>query len=762
MNRGRIVLMVTGLALVLVFSRLAWLSGHGEMQFESDIEALLPVANLSPWVDELEHRVGQERQQRLMLLVRGKSPDAVDLATDTLEASIGDAAKREGFDMAFAHHPDPGSLLSRLDALSAFHDVLLGDADAARLRDDPDSLLRDRLESLAAFPPTNLSDPIDDPLGTVERFVLERMTRPGALRHDGMYLRAGDEPGVNLVVVELPAEEPGGANARKAIAGIQQAIGQMSAGRNVEVLVSGMPLHAVEMRLRVISEIRWMAVLGLVISLGCFIWVTRSARALLLTGFTLLVAGAAGLVIVQGTLGLPHLVGLVMATTAIGISVDYAFHYWVHAGAGYTGDQVRKNIAPGVNLSLVTTLLGFGALVPLAVPTLAQTALFIVGALLATWVCVQVIYPACHGPGVKRIRAGRTWSGPSVRTMRIAIFTVMTFALSALALNYQVDDRPVRLGSLDPAQVATDLELAETTELSGGDSLYLVTGADAEDLLKREESLLAELTGPAMAQVLSVSRLVPSGGAQFENHALLQSGLAAMDAEARAAFSSALGADDLEWAREGERNLELSWVLDQPWAETERSLVISSDPERYGSVIHAWGDAPRLLGQPCASMAGCERVSFQERGERAFASLRKQLLQALAVVLVIISVVLTFRYRSGAVRVLAVPVVAILSGLGLVAGMGLPVTAFSLAALFPLVGMSLDYAIFHRECGADDGLTARAVSAAALTTTLSFGVLCLSSLPAVLFFALPVVAGIPAAWLAVQTLNPPNRNLQHG
>ncbi len=101
---------------------------------------------------------------------------------------------------------------------------------------------------------------------------------------------------------------------------------------------------------------------------------------------------------------------------------------------------------------------------------------------------------------------------------------------------------------------------------------------------------------------------------------------------------------------------------------------------------------------------------------------------------------------------IAVPLVASISGIAAVAWAGMPITAFTLAALFPLLGLSIDYVVFASEPSAHLDKTFIAIFASALTTTVSFAVLAFSGTPAVQFFAIPVAIGIPVAWIVMHVL----------
>ena len=70
---------------------------------------------------------------------------------------------------------------------------------------------------------------------------------------------------------------------------------------------------------------------------------------------------------------------------------------------------------------------------------------------------------------------------------------------------------------------------------------------------------------------------------------------------------------------------------------------------------------------------------------------------------------------------------------------------FRLFALLLVIGLSIDYAVFAREAGSHASPTLLAIALSALTTLLSFGLLGLSSTPALAEFGSTVVLGVVIA-----------------
>ena len=105
-----------------------------------------------------------------------------------------------------------------------------------------------------------------------------------------------------------------------------------------------------------------MSIAAAVIILAYFLFVTRSFRALFFSVSTAVLAAAGGIVLSQASVGLPHIIGLTMATTAIGICIYFSFHFWIHARSGLSGQTAITSIKNGLNMGFTTTAISLIAI----------------------------------------------------------------------------------------------------------------------------------------------------------------------------------------------------------------------------------------------------------------------------------------------------------------------------------------------------------------------------------------------------------------
>jgi len=135
----------------------------------------------------------------------------------------------------------------------------------------------------------------------------------------------------------------------------------------------------------------------------------------------------------------------------------------------------------------------------------------------------------------------------------------------------------------------------------------------------------------------------------------------------------------------------------------------------------------------------------------------------LAAAYVLIFLLLLPRYRGGAWRVLAPTLLASAATLALLGWSGMPLQLFHVLGLMLLLGVGVDYGVFMAE-RASRGPVAPwlAVGMAAANAILGFGLLGLSSTPALQAFGLTMLAGTALVWLLVPCFvtNEDNKNVE--
>ncbi len=745
---------IGAIVLVAVVGRFGWLLQTDNLVFESDITALLPTPKDSLLIKKIDERITTAINSQIVIVIQGRSITQTDAATDRLTDIIDQGIAQKIILAKKAKNPENSLFSERVQAMLAYKDRLIGERSRHRLQESSDSQLNWRMNQVVRFPPSNITNPVTDPFGTLDEFLTERLLNVSGFQYDGLYLRVDHLIPTNLILLELAQGEPGNEQANNSVRWIIDAKDIVSEEFDVKLYLSGGPIYATAAKEQITREIRWMASLAGILTLGFFLYITRSVRALVVSTTAILLAIAGGLVISHETIGLPHLIGLTMATTAIGICIDFSFHFWIHIRAGMSGNTAVKTILPGLNMSFLTTITGLLAITFTSIPVLTRSAVFICGVLLVSWLLALFVVPRlAGGAGVRQPSRIRYRTLPRKFAAGL-VLVIACVSVAGLVFKYHTDDSPARLGH-QVGQLAEDDRLVrDLPGMTGQQGLYLIKADSAESLIEAETALLEPLAKNELLRVEAVSRLVISETRQYHNQLLFKQAMSNLDAGLLRKYLEALQVSQLDWQSSADGQYNLNWVMAQPWASIERNRVLVCKDSICASMIRVRGETTSKLDMVCSRISECTRISLSERQLSAFQKLRHNLVWALLLAISAVFIVLYFRYHNKAFKLIAIPILASVSGITAVAWAGMPITVFTLAAVFPLLGLSIDYVIFTCESRGHSAPTFLAIFASALTTSLSFWILFLSTTPAVQFFALPVAVGIPVAWIAVQIMQP--------
>ncbi|MDB5850662.1 MAG: hypothetical protein JWP29_4414, partial [Rhodoferax sp.] len=600
-----------------------------------------------------------------------------------------------------------------------------------------------------------LSDWISDPLALWPEWWAARSSESRARPRDGDLWLSGE--GLEWVV--LPLEITGSAFALSGNAVYGEALDQAGAAARQAVpgarlLAAGVPLHAEAAAVqasREINTIGW----GSLAAVLLLVWLAfRSFRPMLLVALSLGVGTATAVSVTAWVFGEVHLLTLVFGASLVGVAEDYGIHYFAmrQAQPGASPRKLMRHLLPGLAFALLTSVLAYLVLGVAPFPGLRQMALFSAVGLVAAFLTAACWFPWLDRGNVPPSRFADAVAASLTRWPRLrwpAWAWALLLAATAIGCwQLRSSDDLRQLQGSPPALVQAQLETGRLLGLPGVAQFYLVRGGNAEQVLAREEALKTRLDTLVGAGLLTgysaVSDWVPSPARQEADAQLT----ARVESAVLAGVGRILGE---QLARPGfaSRPLTLADWLASPVSAAGRNLWLGDVNGAMTSVVMLRGLRDvSVLPQLAGAADGLEGVRWVDKVAE-ISSLLGRYRVAMTGLLVaghgLVFFLLWLRYRGRAWRAWLPTFMATVLTLALLGWLGQPLQLFNVLALLLLLGIGVDYGIFLLE-HEGDGSAWLAVVLGAGSTWLAFGLLGLSSTPALRAFGLTLLFGIALVW----------------
>jgi predicted exporter len=284
---------------------------------------------------------------------------------------------------------------------------------------------------------------------------------------------------------------------------------------------------------------------------------------------------------------------------------------------------------------------------------------------------------------------------------------------------------------------------------------FIVEGSDINSLLQNGKQVAHELDKlkkrGALNDYVALSDLVPSEKEQRENLLFMQK---VVKSRSGREYLNALNIKDSvvrDMAATLKRGkfLTLHDVLQSRALEQFKNLWLGKVKEKFAAVIMLKGINDMAAVKKVAS--GCSFLHYVDKVAQVsllFRQYRKISTWLVALAYALIALFLFFRYglKQG-FAILFPPLFSALTVLGIMGYAHFAVNIFTIFALILTLGIGIDYTLFFAEAKGKNTQTGVAVMLSAITTVLSFGLLWLSSTPALKSFGFTILVGIATAFL---------------
>ena len=744
---------------------------------------LLAVLALAGW----QWRDGAPLSANLMELVPGTAPDALELRaeqrmqeplnremlvlvghTDRQQAVATAQKLGEQWQASGLFEKVQWTLQADLPALRTQllqgRLAMLSTMDRQQLIEHPDAFIQQRVQALFdPFTGFSLVPSQDDWLGLTGR-IQNSQPQHGSVQLDiGSGALVADADGKSWVL--LRARTTGNAfdmNLPLQVADLLTHSREEAAQADVQLLAASGLLYAAAGQKQATREMTWV---GGGATVGILLLLLLAFRRLrvLLAFVPVLVGMLFGAVACVALFGHMHVMTLVLGSSLIGVAVDYPLHYLSKSWSlkpWHSWPALRLTL-PGLTLSLITSCIGYLALAWTPFPALTQIAVFSAAGLLGAYLSAVCLLPALLKgadlrPAQWPLRVAEYLLALRERLLNFARTPVLLALLIAFCVGglLQLDSKnDIRQWVGAPQQLTDEAQtIARITGYQPTSQFFLVRAANQQELLERQTALserLDQLVSLEKLQgYLSLNQLVSQPSVQLQVREalsklpafwqpLLDVGVPLEALKTELAKLQALPVEDIDSALTG------------PLAEPYRALWLGPTEDGVAAMVSLQGlNNPALLRVQALDLPGVELVDRLGELNNVFAKTQISAaeLKLASCVLIVLVLILPFGL-GGALRIVALPLLAALCSLASLGWLGQPLTLFSLFGLLLVTAISVDYAILMREQVGGAAVSLLGTLLAALTTWLSFGLLAVSSTPAVSNFGLSVSLGLAFSFI---------------
>jgi predicted exporter len=633
--------------------------------------------------------------------------------------------------------------------------------------------LADTIDLLAS-PAGMLAKPLlpRDPTGETV-LLLERLAAASRPREsNGVWISRSGAGALMLVQTRAAAVDTDGQQRamEKIRAAFDAARAETPGANALTLAMTGPGVFSVQSRQTIQTEVERLSILSTAIIITMLLLLYRSAWALALGLLPVLSGALAGVAAVSLGSGVVHGITLGFGTTLIGEAVDYSIYLFVQSRAqaaaqGASDAELQRawvrEFWPTVRLGMLTSIVGFSALLLSTFPGLSQLGLYSIAGLVTAAAVTRFILPQLL-PVNFRIRdisgLGRAAGAAAQRAplLRVPLALLVLLACAVVFLHRGALWN-TELSSLSPvSQSDQALDARLRADMGAPDVRYMValSAPDREAALAGSERVARELEPLVAQRVLagyeSASRYLPSIATQKQRQASLPAdGLAQRMAEASAGLPvrPALFApfvEDVAAAR-ARPPLQRADLDGTSFAMAVDSLMFERDG-RWNALLPLTAPA---AGNGAGIAADAVRAALARAGEPGalFVDLKAEsdhlysgylneaiLLSCGGLAAIMLLLGGALRSPARVLRVLLPLFAAVVSVVALLAATGQRMTILHLVGLLLICAVGSNYALFFdRPSGADAAPIAPETLAsmlfANLTTVAGFGLLGFSEVP---------------------------------
>lgn len=738
---------------------------------DTSLRSLAPEVSQDALSETLIEQLSAAASRKATVVLAAKSRADVEAASEYLRAQLTDL-EDAGYNVKLADPTETAAQYVRVLEEYPYNFLRPSLADLLAKEDDK-PLSRWVLEQLyGSAGQVRLTSFANDPFGTLNDYAVDLQTRLSGDQADDIQSVMQDGTRRYFSVWQFDLPEDGLALNAQA-----QWIAQLKSIQadlhlnfpSIEWLQSGVIFFAADSASAAQSNINVISSIGIAGIVLIMLLVFRGVRPLSASVLSVLGGVLFALCVCHSLWSSIHILTLLFGASLIGVAVDYSLHLYYFRFASPAGDANSKtHFYPALLLSLLTSIVGYSALAMSGLETLQQVAVFSIAGLTYACLLVLLFEPWAVKNLAVKDRALSTFVQSCARRLRpiarakyIAIGCAIIWLIVLLcAPRFVFDDSPKAFVTQNPLLLDNERRLSQWLGEYEPATFILLHGAsDAEVFAKIEQLQIAisaapEILHDAKGNLLGIHTLLASpeeqrnnhtlNGVFFENQQLAQDFIetheiltAEQFAELHARYEQqkdkVLTPEQLLERIPGFPRLWLEQVDSAGAKRVVTALLIpkNADMTRLHDLVNAAPEA--------------EWISLIEETRSGLQHLRITANYYLVLALLLICAIFIWRYGWRRGLILGLISATVVGGIALIYLVAqVPVTLFHGMAAFLVVGLGVDYLVFVAEMLEEESSLhfANALVLSGATSSLSFGLLSLSVLPAVSAFGTTAMLGI--------------------
>ncbi len=519
-------------------------------------------------------------------------------------------------------------------------------------------------------------------------------------------------------------------------------------GNNSQLNFSGPGFFAVDIRKKIQKDVTRLSVLAMIL-VGLFLLLVYRAITPLTYGMLPLASGiVAGISAVLFIFGSIHSITIAFGITLIGVTVDYPIHLFTHIKQRGSAEDAIRDIWPTLRLGILTTAIGFTAMLLAGFEGLKQLAIFaimglIMAAITTRWFLPYVVNKRYFYKPFLPLEKLSISLVTLAQKLRVFIILLTIAAVVLIFSRPSIMDHDIkRLTPISSEKIQNDRRLRNLIGASNTRFLLTVTASDIETVLKTSEALVQPLKKLSKDGVISgfdmAARYLPSKKLQSQRQASIPQA-----ATLRARFAAATSGTPFNLqsfepfftnVMRAKTMALLSYkkIMQSPDSPISIKLkvLLQSDQSGWLALIPLQGVRDHqgivdwLAG---SSLAGVRLMDIRTESSSALASYANEALLWLAWGTLIILLILLVGLRSipKVLRVIIPICISLVLTIGVWTAVGVKLNIFHLVSLLLVVGVGIDYALFfNRQSNQKDHtLDYVAIWVSNITTVIVFGLL---------------------------------------